>query len=347
MTGTPADLRGAAPPQIRRDTPSPGLTEADYSVAPQAQPPMPPRRRPPSAAVARPGRAPARPEIDNPLARSFADEEPKTPETLSFDFSDPDEQHQLGEANEPEANEPEDRYERWQVGDPEEPIQPAQLTPEMSRYQARRAALAAQANRRVERASPAPQSEEREHVRSSSFFLGLLALIVVSFGGLTFILGISPSFSRSLLSQIPMIGADFSTAPAHQSPITVRDIHAEYRVLDSHRRALIVSGVAENHGDAPLHTIQVGVSLVDGDQRPVLSQAVFCGELVSPKIVSQMTPHELQFFQKLAPPKNFVLKTGDSTPFFVMFINPPPIVANFQVSILKAEPAAVSDSTGV
>ena len=119
----------------------------------------------------------------------------------------------------------------------------------------------------------------------------------------------------------------------------MRDIHAEYRVLDSHRRALIVSGVAENHGDAPLHTIQVGVSLVDGDQRPVLSQAVFCGELVSPKIVSQMTPHELQFFQKLAPPKNFVLKTGDSTPFFVMFINPPPIVANFQVSILKAEPA--------
>ncbi len=334
MAGAPPDMRGATPPQAWRDAPSVGGTEAGYSVAPQAELPAPPRRRPASAAAARPGRAPARPEIDNPLARSFADEEPKTPETLSFDFSDPDEQHQLGEAMEPE-----DRYERWQVGDPEEPVEPPQVTPEMSRYQARRAALAAQANRRVERPAPTPQNEERERVLSSSFFLGLLALIVVSFGGLTFILGISPSFSRSLLSQLPVIGADFTTAPAHQVPITLRDIHAEYRVLDSHRRALIVSGIAENHGDTPLHTVQVGVSLVDGDQRPVLSQAVFCGELVSPKIVSQMTPHELQFFQKLAPPKNFVLKTGDSTPFFVMFINPPPIVANFQVSILKAEPA--------
>jgi hypothetical protein len=185
-------------------------------------------------------------------------------------------------------------------------------------------------------------------VRSSSFFLGLMALIVVSFAFLTFILGFSTSFSRELLSQLPVIGGEFTAAPPRPSPISLRDIHAEYRVLDSRRRALIVSGVAENRGDAPLHSIQVAVSLVDGDQRPVLSQAVFCGELVSPKIVSQMTPHELQFFQKLAPPKNFLLKSGDSTPFFVMFINPPPIVANFQVSILKAEPADdAASSTGI
>jgi hypothetical protein len=337
--GSSAELRGAESP-LPRPVPSP-VPRQDYA-APQPQAPL--RQRPASAARPQPVSPSAgQHELDNPLARSFAEEEErKTPENLSFDFSETDEQHQLGEANEPE-----DRYERWQVGDPDaEPVQQPPMTPEMSRYQARRAAVA-QANRRGERPAPASQTEER--ARSSGFFLGLFALIVVGFAFLTFILGFSTSFSRGLLSRLPVVGGEFTAAAPQQSPISLRDVHAEYRVLDGHRRALIVSGVAENHGDATLHTIQVAVSLIDGDQRPVLSQAVFCGELVSPKIVSQMTPHELQFFQKLAPPKNFLLKSGDSTPFFVMFINPPPIVANFQVSIIKAEPAAdeSASSTGI
>ncbi len=293
---------------------------------------------------------PAAPEHDNPLARSFADEEAKPPENLSFDFSDdPAEQHQLGEPAEPPL-EPEDRYDRWQVGDPDAETAPApRMTPEMSRYQARRAAIA-QAARRAERPAPAPEAEEYDRARSSSFFLALFAVVVIGFGALTFMFGISPSLSRGLLAQLPVIGGEFTTAAAPRpSAVLLHDVRAEYRVLDDRRHALIVSGRAENRGDEPLHAIQIGVSLTDGSQRAVVSQSVFCGDLVSPKIVSQMTPHELQFFQHLAPPRNFVLKSGASTPFFVMFVNPPPAATNFQVSILKAEPAAgdSSPSTGI
>ncbi len=292
-------------------------------------------------------RAPVPPkaESDNPLARSFGDEEAKLPENLSFDFSeDPAEQHQLGEPTEPE-----DPYERWQVGDPDAEAAPApRMTPEMNRYQARRAAVA-QAARRAERPAPTAEAEPRDRVRSSSFFVALFAIIVIAFGGLTFILFLSPSLSRGLLAHFPLIGDEFTAAAPRPGAVLLHDVRAEYRVLDDHRHALIVSGQAENRGDEPLHAIQIGVSLTDGNQRPVLSQSVFCGDLVSPKIVSQMTPHELQFFQKLAPPRNFVLKSGASTPFFVMFINPPPNATNFQVSILKAEPAAgdSSPSTGI
>jgi len=282
---------------------------------------------------------------DNPLARSFAEEEPRTPENLSFDFGDdPAEQHQMGDAAEPV--EPEDRYERWRVGDSEAEEQSAAppMTPEMSRYRARRAALA-QGGRRGERASvAATEAPEHDRARSSGFFLGLFALIVLLFALFTFMLGIAPSLSRELMAQLPIIGGEFATAPPVPSVVALSGVHAEYRHLDKNRRALIISGRAENRGAEPLHTIQVGVSLVDNAQHPVVSQSVFCGDLVSPKIVSQMTPHELQFFQKLAPPRNFALKSGDSSPFFVMFINPPPNVANFQVSVLKTE-AASSEAT--
>jgi uncharacterized protein DUF3426 len=277
-------------------------------------------------------------QVDNPLARSFADEESRAPENLSFDFGDEQaEQHQLGEP--PNTAEPEDRYDRWRVGDAEaEQFAPAPPTPEMTRYQARRAAIT-QTSRRVDRASIAAEAADHERRHSSGFFLGLFALIAIFFVGVTFLFGVSPSTSRELLARLPILGAEFTPQP-RPNLVSLTQVHAEYRLLDGTRRALIVSGRAENRGAEPLHTIQVGVSLVDNQQHPVVTQSVFCGDLVSPKIVSQMTPHELQFFQKLAPPKNFALKSGDSSPFFVMFINPPPNVANFQVSVLKAEPAS-------
>jgi predicted Zn finger-like uncharacterized protein len=325
----------ARPPQPRQ-TGDAAATNTNYSPPPVAPPARPAA---PAPAPGRGGRGES--QADNPLARSFGEEEPKTPENLSFDFADDpaEQQHHMGEA--PEAAEPEDRYDRWRVGDPDaEPIAQPPPEPGIARYQARRAAIA-QASMRVDRASMAGADEsEHDRVRSSGFFLGLFALIVIGFGLFTFILGISPSVSRELLSHLPVIGSEFTSASPQQNPVSLSGVHAEYRLLDGHRRALIVSGRAENRGAEALHAIEVGVSLVDNQERPVLSQSVFCGDLVSPKIVSQMTPHELQFFQKLAPPRNFALKSGDSSPFFVMFINPPPNVINFHVSVLKAEPAS-------
>jgi predicted Zn finger-like uncharacterized protein len=342
-----ADLPPPAVPQPPRPVVSSGDLRAASYPRPQATPT--PAQAPP-AAPSRPaapspaqtaGDAPEADDTDNPLARSFAEEEPKDPENLSFDFGDDaGERHQMGEAV--EAEEPEDPGDRWQVGEPEtDPIEELRRTPDFGRSRVRREMTAERPLRRPSR--PAPEAEPREErgtARSSGFFLGLFALVVIGFVILTFVLGISPSTSRALLAQLPLVGEEFTSAPAKPSAVALNEIHAEYRALDKHRSALIVSGRAENRSEESLHTIQVAVSLVDGDRRPVVTQAVFCGDLVSPKIVSQMTPRELQFFQKLAPPKNFVLKAGESSPFFVMFINPPPNVASFQVSVLKAERAS-------
>jgi hypothetical protein len=326
-------LSGDLPNEFQRP-PQPRPLSAATTAAAGDTPQRPPARPPRPAAAARP---PHDSEVqDNPLARSFADEDAKTPGNLTFDFGDdPTEQHHLDETAEP--SETEDRYDRWHVGEPEEEPPAQELTPEMARYRARRAAIM-KASQRVDGAPSEAPAHERAH--SSAFFLGLFVLIVVAFGAVTFMLGLSPSFSREMLAQVPVIGGEFTTAVPRPALVSLSAVHAEYRVLDGSRRALIVSGRAENRGAEPLHTIQVGVSLVDNQHHPVISQSVFCGDLVSPKIVGQMTPHELQFFQKLAPPKNFTLKSGDSSPFFVMFINPPANIANYQVTVLKAEPAA-------
>jgi predicted Zn finger-like uncharacterized protein len=325
-----AELRSPPP---RAAQPKPGAPAVE-SYPPDASPITPARA---TARASAASTRPAAPPADNPLARSFGEEDSREPENLTFDFDDDQsEHHQIGEAAEPA--EPEDRYDRWRVGEPDVEPLPAPPTPEIDRYQARRAAIA-QASRRIDRAAVSAEASDNERRHSSAFFLGLFALVVIFFVGVTFVFGVSPSISRALLAKVPMLGAEFTPPAPRLSPVSLSQVHAEYRMLDGNRRALIVSGRAENRGAEPLHTIEVGVSLVDNQQHPVMTQSVFCGDLVSPKIVSQMTPHELQFFQKLAPPKNFALKSGDSSPFFVMFINPPPNVINFQVSVIKAEPA--------
>src|SRR5579875_3011339 len=340
-TGSSADLHvgpptAAPPPRSAPSADLHGAPTAPRQTSPAAAP-RPPLEQPRPAASERTARSAAH-QPDNPLARSFAEDEPHAPENLSFDFGDDEtEQHDLGEP--PPSAQADDRYERWRVGDDAEEATPPPITPEMGRYRARRAALVQQASRRVDRAAVAAETAGHERPRSSGFFLGLFVIIVLFFALVTFVLGISPSLSRELLAQLPVIGDKFVAAAPHQNLVALSDVHAEYRRLDANRRALIISGRAENRGAEALHTIEVGVSLVDSQQHPVVSQSVFCGDLVSPKIVSQMTPHELQFFQKLAPPKNFALKSGDSSPFFVMFINPPPNVANFQVAVLKTEVA--------
>ena len=62
-----------------------------------------------------------------------------------------------------------------------------------------------------------------------------------------------------------------------------------------------------------------------------------------------MTPHELEFFQKLTPPKTFVLAPSSTSPFVIVFIDPPKSVSAFDLSIASAVPATTdqADSSGV
>ena len=61
-----------------------------------------------------------------------------------------------------------------------------------------------------------------------------------------------------------------------------------------------------------------------------------------------MTPHELAFFSKLTPPKTFILDPSSTTPFVIVFVDPPSTVSAFDLSIGAAVPAdaAAPDNTG-
>jgi hypothetical protein len=95
-----------------------------------------------------------------------------------------------------------------------------------------------------------------------------------------------------------------------------------------------------------LHAVQIAASLRDATQRPLADRAVYCGNNLSAAMVRQMTPHEVEFFQKLDPPKTFTLDPSATSPFVIVFMDPPTGVIRFDVSVASAlKSAALTESS--
>ena len=105
----------------------------------------------------------------------------------------------------------------------------------------------------------------------------------------------------------------------------MRDVHADYLRTKGGHTALVITGIGgERRRPNRLHAIQIAVNLRDPRQRrSIATSTVYCGNNLSRSMVAQMTPHELEFFQKLDPPKTFTLDPSATSPFVIVFIDPP------------------------
>ncbi len=304
----------------------------------------------PQSAPPRPGQGPSR------IAKNTEAEDEG--ENLEFDFSDERQPEMGDDATEPELTEEEDSPSsprRWSVGDDEAEPPPArpsrfgsgELDPGFSRGEPapigrgtipQYAAMAP-----IEPEEPLPDERafvERAELHSARSFLGLFLVVAMVFLVLTGVIHGIPSASADLLRRMPLIGPEFEQPAALENQVSVSDIQSSYQTVKSGRAALVVTGVVKNHATVPFHTVQIGVRLLDEDQHDLANSAVYCGTTLSTRMIGEMTPHELEFLQKLEPQKAFVLEPGHAAPFLMVFIDPPREVRHLAVTVSKAEPSA-------
>jgi predicted Zn finger-like uncharacterized protein len=293
--------------------------------------------------------ASSRPPFEDPFEHRIEkpDQRGDTGESLAFDFND-EEERELGPEESSSA------AEKWSVGD--EPP-PPDVTGE-------RAYRRSETDPAFSRGEPAPIGRgtipryagsgsfsreaipddvayvERARLHSAGFFLGLFFGVALLFVVLSLIVTGVPSASASLLRHLPVIGSQFVVPTPLESMVTISQVQATYQNVSGKHRALVVSGLAKNNSTLPLHVVQVGVHLLDPSQHEVASSAIYCsGTTISSKMISEMTPHELEFLQKLDPQKTFVLEPGHTAPFLMVFTDPPHSVSRFAVAVAKAVPA--------
>ncbi len=346
-----AERQPAPEPKVRTAAAKSGGLKARPSLKIVPPPPAPREARPPEpgATVAatdpepEPGSSGAiQPDSDNPLERPFSHriEEPDPNE--NFDFSAENEETAAGTDDTVDEVGDEDT---WEVGEsslhfreqhehhvgsleesdaPEETRAPA--------FDARKPEREAQAEPAGEERAPALGRP----VHSSGFFLACFFFVALAFGAISLLIAGEPAASTALLSALPTIGDRFVTPAPASVQIALREVHAAYQSINGRRQALVITGQALNVGNQPLHEVQIAVSLLDGSQQGLARQAVYCGNGLSGRMISQMTPRELDFYQKLEPPKTFLLQASDSSPFVAIFVEPPAGAGSFAVEVERA-----------
>jgi predicted Zn finger-like uncharacterized protein len=290
-------------------------------------------------------------------SRVFADKNPddQSVEDLSFDFGDdepaPDQarltrgSRDLETASQPSGRE----SKRWEVGD-DDPI-PAAMRWEESRQRGEEA-LARLSRRRTRADDPEPQFDDddglvnedeapvfnRAITHSARFFLLLILLVGAGFGAVTLLIHSAPGRSSALLSYLPTIGDRFVLPETPAKLVALRDVNAAYQESKERRKTLVISGTAENVGTESLRIVQLTAALHDAQGHSLASQAVYCGNNVSAGMIGQMTPHEIEFFQKLEPARTFALEPSASCRFVAVFFNPPGAAHAYDVSVSEAIP---------
>jgi predicted Zn finger-like uncharacterized protein len=124
--------------------------------------------------------------------------------------------------------------------------------------------------------------------------------------------------------------------------IGLQNVRQYYLDNEKAGQLFVVEGKAVNNFDTPKEMIKVQADLYDGKGNALASKTVTCGntlsmyqlQVESPEAVEKALAAEVGILAN-----NTYLKTGMSTPFMIVFFNPPPEVREFQVKVVAAEDA--------
>ncbi len=323
--------------------------------------------------------APVRHDTRELLQRRFgdipADEADKPGENLAFDFNDEprsaDSSSDLSSDSGSESSSHRYPEEKWEVGDTDVPPAPpprpkrririadidddlegdAAPAQSFGRKQVGERALDEDEEQDFERIRPEEVSAQAHRLEaelrgrsyklhSAGYFIGLFAMVILGFGIVTIVIQSAPIASAGLLSGLPIVGVGLEPPISPARRVALGQVQAQYVKLKGNQTALVISGTAENLTAAPLGAVQIEAALTGSGPEPLRSQAVYCGNNLSLKMLGEMTPHEIEFFERLDAPKTFTLAPQSSAPFAIVFVAPPAGAAYFQLRIARADPAA-------
>jgi hypothetical protein len=177
-------------------------------------------------------------------------------------------------------------------------------------------------------------------LHSAGYLIGLFAIVVLFFGIVTIVIQSAPIASAGLLSTLPIVGEGLEPPVAPALRVALSQVQAQYAKLKGNQTALVITGTVQNLTSGALGAVRIEAALTASTPQPLRTQEVYCGNSLSSRMIGEMTSHEIEFFERLAAPKSFTLGPQASAPFVIVFIAPPSGTANFQLRVLRADPAA-------
>ncbi len=154
--------------------------------------------------------------------------------------------------------------------------------------------------------------------------LVLLVLAVVVFYALvTFSLFARPDRAQAFVASIPLIGQGVGEERLWARRVRLQEVEAFLREGKDGRPALIIAGKALNTATTPLQAVQLSAELLRSDGKVVDQKSVFIGNMVSARVLQDLSPQEISILQQLSPPRQFAIAPGEAASFAVVFFLDP------------------------
>jgi hypothetical protein len=179
----------------------------------------------------------------------------------------------------------------------------------------------------------APAVDDRGKFRAIVLFL---LLCVMAYGALATTLLSMPDMADRFVRSLPLVGSMLAGDRLSRQ-IALSELSASYHRIKEGKEVFVITGRALNTATVPLHAVQIRGQLFDRDGNLVDQRSIYCGNVVSTKVLRDLTPRELKFLQDIQPPKQFQIEPGDGAGFVIVFMDPPASAAEFSAQVVGAQ----------
>jgi len=169
--------------------------------------------------------------------------------------------------------------------------------------------------RRPRAAAVDPATRDAGKVRA---VLVVLALVVSVYAVLALTLIAQPRKARAVVEKIPLVGRGLSEERIYRSRVQLVGVSASLQRLRGGREVLVISGRAVNRNPVPLREVQIAGKVFGPAGRLLEEKRVFCGNVVTVKMLRDLNAQEISMLQQNPPVREFTLRPGESTEFMVV-----------------------------
>jgi predicted Zn finger-like uncharacterized protein len=182
----------------------------------------------------------------------------------------------------------------------------------------------------------ATQEPRRRGTSTVTPILIFLALVLVAYALLTRALFASPRLCDKLVGRLPLIGR-LGDERLLTRKVALSDVVGTYQRIKDGKEVFVITGKALNTAPVALRSVQIAGRLYDAGGQALDEKVIYCGNVISAKVLKDLTPRELSILQRLSPPKRFMIEPGESSTFVIVFMDPPRAAAEFSARVVTAQ----------
>ena len=170
-------------------------------------------------------------------------------------------------------------------------------------------------------------------VRPVIVFLGL---VVGVYGVVAWTLRANPAVADSLFRKLPFISSLTEDRLLNRK-IVLSDVTGGYQRIKDGQNVFVITGHALNNATVTVRNVEIVGRLFSKEGNQLDEKAIYCGNVISLKILKSLTQREVSVLQDLKPPKRFGIAPGEDTVFVIVFMQPPNGVTEFSGQVASAQ----------